>query len=350
MKILFTGCTSKQISEEGDKRAQIKRINDSTILINSIKQLNHEIKRKEVRWGDDLSEYDLAIVGIGSFNSPNYHSILSAMYVIRNARKVILFHEDWKIHDTIKTYKQLITKRNLDYQRNKKWENGGTFYKYANDPNINNEEIYETVEKILNGNFHYIVPGFKWGNKQIIADILQCNVSKIHSIDLTPHVLEIEDIKQRSITTKPSEKYKKYMIATLANHNNLIKKLPVEWQIDFYGSRRIGLKPLPSEKAVYDVMNNYVGILCPEYPHSGSGWFRMRYIYSAFNNNILLLPKADAEALNLPWYSSLEQLNDYELDIIGEMQREAILNNLTTMKEFNENLNNILMEVYNETR
>lgn len=347
MKILFTGSTSKQISHEGDRKAQIKRINDSTILINSLKQLNHVIERRELRWGDDISYYDLAIVGIGSFNSPNYHSILNAMYAIRYSKKVILFHEDWKIHDTIKTYKNLLLKRNLDYQRNKKWKGGNTFYKNANDPKINNEEIYDTVEDILNGKYNYIVPGFKWGDKSIIAKILQCDISKVHSIDLTPHVLEIEDIKQRNITTKPSEKYKKYMIATLANHDNLIKKLPIEWQIDFYGSRRIGLTPLPSEKAVYDVMNNYVGILCPEYPHSGSGWFRMRYIYSAFNNNILLLPKKDAEALNLPWYPNLELFNDNELDNLAEMQKKAILDNLTTLDDFNENLNNIIMKVIN---
>jgi hypothetical protein len=47
----------------------------------------------------------------------------------------------------------------------------------------------------------------------------------------------------------------------------------------------------------------------PEYPHSGSGWFRIRYIYAALQKSIIITSYNDLKALGLP-YKYIEQLNE----------------------------------------
>ena len=61
MKILFTGCTAKQVDDEAYKRARVKRIDDSSIICNSLRKQGYAVDRKTVKWGDDLSEYGLII-------------------------------------------------------------------------------------------------------------------------------------------------------------------------------------------------------------------------------------------------------------------------------------------------
>ena len=72
MKILFTGCTAKQTDDNAWQRARVKRIDDSSIICNSLRKQGYTVDRKKVKWGDDLSDYGLAIVGLGQFGSNNY--------------------------------------------------------------------------------------------------------------------------------------------------------------------------------------------------------------------------------------------------------------------------------------
>ena len=60
MKILFTGSTAKQVCDDAHKRARVKRIDDCSIICNSLRKQGFDIDRKRVEWGEDLSEYGLA--------------------------------------------------------------------------------------------------------------------------------------------------------------------------------------------------------------------------------------------------------------------------------------------------
>ena len=108
MKILFTGATGRQTKDEMGKSA-LDRINDSSIIVNSLRKQGHTVVRKTIEWGEDLSSYDLAIVGIGQFGSFNYKGeIMKSMWALASAKKSLAFHEDWKIDGTIKSFEKAL--------------------------------------------------------------------------------------------------------------------------------------------------------------------------------------------------------------------------------------------------
>ena len=65
MKILFTGCTAKQTDDNAWQRARVKRIDDSSIICNSLRKQGYTVDRKKVKRGDDLAAYGLEIVDRG---------------------------------------------------------------------------------------------------------------------------------------------------------------------------------------------------------------------------------------------------------------------------------------------
>jgi len=340
MKILFTGSTSKQTDDNAFKRAQVKRIDDSTIICESLRKSGNEVIRKEVQHGEDLSSYDIGIVGVGALGSSNYGNIFSALYAIANLKKVIVFHEDWKIKDTIKSFKQSLEKKDVESHIKKKWSSGDNFYSNITD-NIDIKQIYSTMENILDGKYDCLVPSFEWGDKSIIADILQTSIEKINTIDLTPYSLKAFGIEEKQMDVRLRDK--KYMLASLVDHSSWVKRQKLEHDVDYYGCKKLKSPRLDDEKHVFETMNKYWGILCPVYPHAGSGWFRIRYIYSAMNRNILIMDKKDSDALGIDHIAKIDpSWSTDELLQIAEKQRMAIYKHLTTEEDFDRKINSII--------
>ena len=125
MKILFTGSTSKQTDDLAWQRAKVKRIDDSTIICDSLRKQGYIVDRKEIKPGDDISEYDLTIVGLAPIGSPNSNRyIIGALYSIYNSKKVILFYEDWQIKEVVRKFKLMLTNNRFEDRVKNKWSNG----------------------------------------------------------------------------------------------------------------------------------------------------------------------------------------------------------------------------------
>jgi len=341
MNILFTGSTVKQVDEKANSRAKIKRIDDSSIICNSLKKQGHIVTRKLIEINEDISKYDLIIVGIGAFGTPNYKYIFNAMHLINRADNVILFHEDWKIKETMSSYNLVANDfSRVQRYRNKKWSNG--LYIYSNtEDDFSNEDIHNAVKDIVEGKYKYIIPAFNWGDKSIVSDVLQTDVSNINNVDLTPYVLDYYNIKQENVDH--SKKSIKYMLAALGNKEDYVRKLKLYHDVDYYGTSNKNAIILDDEYSVYKKMQEYWGVIVPKYNSAGSGWFRIRYIYSALNKNVLIMPRQDSNALGLDYYEKIEPWAEKEdLLEIAEQQSVSILKHLTTIEQFDEKLNKII--------
>ena len=340
MKILFTGSSPKQYSDLADSRSKITRINDVSIIINSLRKSGHEVIRKRVSPNDDISEFDFVIVGIGSLGSPNYSNMLNAIDVIFRAKKVLIFHEDWKIEGTMKSLKS--SKSKINELLLKKWSSGEYFYTNADLHNA--DELAITFDEILAGKYPVLVPGFKWGNKQIIADILNVPLNFVNSIDLSPYVLEMiyKDVCYSNRNLIPNDRIKGYMLASLSDSRTWVKKQKFTYPVHYFGCKAINAPILNDETEVFEMMNQYQGVLCPSYPQAGSGWFRMRFVYSALNKNLMIMDKADAEALNCTFISKMEDYSDVQCQDLSNEQSQKILSYQTTIKDFDEHLNSII--------
>ena len=338
-KILFTGCTAKQTDDNAWKRARVKRIDDSSIICNSLRKQGYKVDRRKVQYGDDLSEYDLSIVGIGSFGSNNYSGdILNAMYAIYKAKNVIIFHEDWKIDGTMKSIDKMLDDEILDKTISKRWSNGKPFYGGADHPCFDKNIVKEVIRKISNGEYeNALIPAFDWGDKQKVRDILR--VKNIFNVDLTPYVLENWLIPSY---VEPVIKQRKHMLASLVDHRPWVKRNKFKWEVDYFGAKRIETSELlKTELDVFNKCNHYWSILCPEYPHSGSGWFRIRYIYAAISKSILISSNNDFKALNLEPID-FENSKDTELALFAKKQSENILSYMWNKDTFDKRISKIV--------
>jgi hypothetical protein len=320
MKILFTGSTAKQVDDNAWERARVKRIDDSSIICSSLRKQGHIVDRKRIKWGEDLSMYDLAIVGVGCFGSNNYSGdIFNSLYALSSCKNVLVFYEDWKIESNISSFNSMLKKGVIEEAVNKKWSNGSCFYGGVDNENFNIEKAKEIIKNLTNGFYDALIPAFDWGNKEIVRKIIKSK--NIYNIDLTPYVLENWNIDLRP---EIKEKRKEFMLASLVDHRRWVKKCQLRWDVVYYGAKSIkeSIK-LETETDVYNECGKYWGILCPEYPHAGSGWFRIRYIYAALQRSIIFGSDSDLKELGIQW-KRLEFLTDDELKEYAEEQRKAI--------------------------
>ncbi len=342
MKILFTGSTSRQTKDEVSKRA-LDRINDSSIIVNSLRKQGHIVERKSVEWGDDLSSYDLAIVGIGQFGSLNYSGgIFKSIWPLVSAKKVLVFHEDWKIDGTMKSFEKALEPETFQKMLDKRFADGKVFYGGVDHPAFDADQCKAAMHKLISGQFPALIPAFDWGNKQLVRDIIKSK--DIYNIDLTPYVLEHYGIDPNFTQVYP-EKMKRHILASLVDHSAWVKRNKFSWPVDFYGAKSMeGAKQLESEKAVFDTAAEYWGNLCPAYPHAGCGWFRIRYIYSAINKSILIASEKDLDALDIPKHD-IETMNDNELVEYANLQSKQILKWMWTTDKFDQKINEIVLGV-----
>jgi len=339
MKILFTGCTAKQVDDDAYKRARVKRIDDSSIICNSLRRQGYAVDRRKVKWGDDLNEYGLAIVGIGQFGSNNYSGdIFNAIYALKTVKNVLIFHEDWKIDGTMKSWTKMLEQEVFDKSVSKKWSDGRHFYGGVDHPEFDGDAAMEVIRKVAEGEFdHALIPAFDWGDKEKVRDII--NMKNIYNIDLTPYVLENWNI---SLDTPTQPKERKHMLASLVNHQPWVRRNKLKWPVDYFGAKSIKeASQLATETDVFETCGKYWGILCPEYPHAGSGWFRIRWIYAAIQKSVLLSSPKDTEALGLP-VQNIESLSDNELVDYAKLQSDTVLSFMWTKEDFDNKIVDIV--------
>jgi hypothetical protein len=342
MKILFTGCTAKQTDDNAWKRARVKRIDDSSIICNSLRKQGYLVDRRKVKWGDDLSEYGLAIIGIGQFGSNNYSGeIFNVMYALKTVKNVIVFHEDWKIDGTMKSWEKMLDQAVFDKSISKKWSDGRYFYGGVDNPLFNPIEAVEVIRDIVDGKFeNALIPAFDWGDKEKIRDIIKAK--NIYNLDLTPYVLDNWNI---SINTPLQVKERKHMLASIVDHSPWVRRNKLKWPVDYFGAKSIKTAHLlDTETDVFETCGKYWGILCPEYPHAGSGWFRIRWIYAAIQQSILLSSPKDLEALGLP-QKNIEELSDIQLKEYAQTQSSTILSYMWSKEDFDNRIHLVVSEV-----
>jgi len=327
MRILLTGVTGRQTK---DSRISKQKIYDTKLIYEILCDLGHEITWRQTRIDEDWSKYDLAIVALGPAASFNSGNLLNSLWII-NKLPTILHFEDWKISGLLKTYKGCA--ENPEPTLLKTLKDGHYFYANAGDYKDHLNELVSNFQRVLNldkYNHTCIVPGFKWGDKAIVRGCLNSN--NIISFDLTPKVIT------NAFRSKPlfeSEKKKEYFLASLGNHDSWIKKKKLTWPV--YATYRDG--DVDTELGVFRKGEEYWGILAPEYDHSGSGWFRIRFIYSALGNSCMVCSDRDAEQLGAHFYfnrEEFENMSNEQLKQRAEQQRETIKSYETTYDELKE--------------
>lgn len=342
MKILLTGSNSRQC---GTAKITTKRIFDAWNLCQMLKTFA-EVDHIPVTKDTDFSQYDIVVSGFGGLNSFTSGSVLRALYAIGKAKKFIVFLEDWRCPKAVATALKATYADGYDNflkkQFNKQLSNGTYFYDGVENGLIDPKTTWLGIEKIVKNikSCKFLIPAFNWGDKKIVADILGTDAENILHFDQTPYVIE-----QQEIIDVPYDgnRKKKFIYCGLTNQDSWLKKRGISNCTDRFGHSPY--EKLPDEAAVNHKHSEYLGVAIPEYYHSGSGWFRVRYIYGAMAKNVFMLSENDANAIGIKMINDFDAISDEQIKDVAMSIYETVKKWIPTKEETCNNLKNQCLKI-----
>lgn len=342
MKILVTGFTALQC---GSEKRQIYKIDVPAAFVDTLRKHGHDVEWRKVELTeDDFSQYDVAIICVAPITSSNSSKGLGALKALNRIKNVVLFYDDWKLKEVNASWKAVLKQGKKQFH--KKWANGMNFYQNeTEDIEANSDELLVVVNDLFTKgreSWKVLCPMYEWGNKEIIFNqksISFLTKENFNYIDPTPAVIDLE----REVELVP--KVNEWCIASIADHSSWIKKQHLKWPVKYYGCRKLKCERLKTEEDVFNIYKQHWGVLSPEYPQSGSGWFRARFVYAAFAHSVLWCGKKDAQALGLSYQMEpalIELHTAAELSELADKQADELFKHFTTLGKFEEKLINII--------
>lgn len=315
MKILMTGMTSLQagIRETTDEYAS-----PFLMFTKIFNELGHTVEHREVWPGEDLSSYDLALVGIHAFNSIvtiryKYGALWAASQL---PHAVVCDDFAWSdIHHSITNANVYWKCSHLDKSQLERWTAASK----------KSKEI-EAVRKRWASSFDLcLFTMFRWGDRSKITK--KHAVRKILDWDPSPFV---------PVWTKPRnslEIERRWICACLRNRDAWIDSLGLQWPIikrykPWIGEKRIKNPPIwriPEAQLVREEYATTWGNLAYHHPDSaGTGWWRVRFNYVLEQcRTIMVAPEEEVAPLGAPFLitpAEVEDMNDSELQGLAHDQ------------------------------
>lgn len=318
MKILITGFTQRMVNS---LRLRYDYLTSVYILANALRESKHEVDHRAVKFGEDLSSYDLALVGIGPPKSLTARHVHEACWAALKARRVVLYCDDWSI--AVAGGNMMSALRCMP-----QWS------EYMKFNEAEKEIVVAGLSKILAGDYPMLAPMFPWGDH---TKLIKNNLDnlRVYAWDPTPLVKidEITPVEKRIVY---QERKQQWVYATLQDHNDWLKTMNPQWPVCRLGAKSAGDIYYPEA----EVLKNYAtswGVLCPEYKSAGSGWWRVRYHHAAVLGNVLKCGLTDAlsmdfyeHKINGPYayrISEIEKLDTAGLHDLAEWQSNWFFEN-----------------------
>jgi hypothetical protein len=277
MKILITGFTQRMCNSQ---KLRYDYLTSVYILADALRESGHEVDHRAVKFGEDLSSYHLALVGIGPPKSLTARHTHEACWTLLKAKRAITYCDDWSI--AVAGGNMMSALRCMP-----QWSE---FMKFSEPEK---EAVVAGLTKILAGDYPMLAPMFPWGDHTKLVRNNLDNM-RVFAWDPTPLV----NIKLPYFI---SLRQRRWVYATLQDHNDWLKTMNPQWPVCRLGAKSAGDTYYPEA----EVLENYAtswGVLCPEYKSAGSGWWRVRYHHAAVLGNVLKCGLTDA--LSMDFYQS----------------------------------------------
>ena len=266
MKILITGYTSRMVKSP---RTRWDYITFSNLLPLILKEMGHEVDQRVATVGEELAGiYNYAFCGLAPLSSITSGKVPETHFVIDQMRgRCSLFADDWSFCNY---------RSSVEYSL-KRWEGYCKYRKFPYNSDVI-EEFRKQLETLLytrpaGNNPPLLAPMFKWGDHSLLINKgLDVNIV---SVDPSAWV------KFPTVVTLDKEdKKKQWVSATLSDHTPWLRKQGFEFPILHLGSKRLG--PSYTESGVVQSFAESFGSISVGYASAGSGWWRTRYLNSAW--------------------------------------------------------------------
>lgn len=316
MRVLVTGLSPMQCSR--GNRLKYSSVLD--LYVACLRWAGHEVDHREWTPGDDLSRYDVALVGHIPWNSINARHVYTVCDVIGRAHEngvgLVFMVDDWQFRGVYQSVKSLNKDSNRLFtsvkgRTNREWAEFGP----------GRPMVDAVLDAMATRPWPTtLVPAFEWGD---------------HSL-LQPEGIPAREIKYLDPTVfqeytcfraPADERHRTWVLGTLSNQLSWVEKLGLGWPVDYYGTKPSKAEKQLKEPELVQIVAESWGNLCPRYPHAGGGWWRCRYVYSAAARSIMLAEPKEVAPLGdayLQTPEKIEAMTNDQLSELAEAQADAL--------------------------
>lgn len=336
MKILVTGLAPTQCNTSRD-RLKYRPVID--LYVEALRYAGHEVIHRAWAPGGDLSQFDVALVGLIPFNSINARHVYTICDVIGRARAngcgLLFMVDDWKfgaIHGSTtslnKNTDRLFT--SIKGRTNREWAEFGP----------GRPLIDSVMDAMANRRWPTtILPAYGWGDTSKFNAMAAIPTDRIVYLDPSP-------FQTYTFDPVPAEdRQRRWVLGTLSDQRGWISSLGLDWPVEYFGTKPSGAEGVMTEPALVQLTAESWGSMCPPYAHAGSGWWRCRYIYAADTGAVLLANPAEVAPLGDPYLvtpAEVEKMSVAQLTELASAQAATLRSHLWTREQLAETINELL--------
>lgn len=316
-RFLVTGTTPIQV---GSERTALQIVTSTRAVVAALDALGFNVDWRAVTPGEDLEAYAGCLVYLQKSNSIASRYFYGALWTMLKRPDAIIGMDDWQTHTVHAGFKTFA----------RSYERAFRLFDRTGEAEFeaHKDELFAGVKRYadeLPWPHPVIVPVFEGGDVSRL---------RIPSNDVVP--IDPTAFAPR-YPYEATERERAWVQASL-----LVKPPPadVEWPVSFFGNAGTGYGGVgrstvrePQERIpepeLMRVYCRHWGVLSPAHDHSGSGWWRVRYLMAADAGCVLSASRDEARVLGEAYEVAadvryVESLNDLALENLALAQKEAL--------------------------
>jgi hypothetical protein len=335
VKVLVTGVSTRHCNG----RSRTEYANAVPAMIAALTEGGAEVDHRQVEHGEDLSDYDAILLGWTQPNSiaTQPKRLIGASWACQEyLSKIVVYYDDWSAMKCTSGGPKTILRT---WDKRRKW------YEDRIKRPITEEEAHSLLNMMrLFADEHpfkaSLIPAFAWAQDSLTLRAAFNRTANDVLWDPTPFTDILDPIAPAA-----APKEKRWVLATLQNHEEWLKKRALRWPVAQYGrpnergfaglgtGQTTGQELVP-EARIKEVYAASWGVLAPKYP--SPGWWRARFYHSAVAGCVLLPDESDALIMGPEFGLKGWQIEGKSDDALAELaarQRTWILARVTPREE-----------------
>lgn len=320
-RALITGMTATHV---GSTRRPLQIATAGDCWHRALEALGYAVDQRPVTIGEDLTGYAAVLVGFCAPKAIVAQHLLPALWLLGNRPDAVGFLDDWQTREIAAGFRSHAREDRL-------WKL----------PHLRQRDVGQTHRDLIQATAERYRNGRAWPIPLIVCTLGRpgdLDLLRLPSAELVP--LDPSSFWDRYPTPQPAPtKERRWLWASLLKKFEQLEQLQsrAAWPVIAFGARdRVGsgygaagaraLPRRPEPELVPEYARSW-GVITPEHPISGSGWWRVRYLIARDVGSIVVGPPAEAALLG-PSYqleaAAVEALTDDGLAELAAAQRTEL--------------------------
>lgn len=339
MRVLITGMTPTQCGSPG----RFKWLVVPALFAAALRRAGHQVEHRLPAPNEDLTPYDVILMGLvppGSIAARHVYVAMDVIYRAKASGAALLFYvDDWQFDKIMSGCRNKHRQPHGLYTTIK-----GRTYREWGETEEGRSRVALSMQALATRPWPVtLAVAFPWGDHTKL-DKLPAK----KTVYLDPSPLCWSTISQMHDRVTPAEdRTRRWVLASLSNHQQWVRDQSLQWPVEFIGPKQTGATYTLKEHEIVQLVAQSWGTICPPYHHAGSGWWRPRYLYTASTGAVAMPAREDAtylgETYQIPAHA-IEEMNWKDLRELGLAQLEAFTELTWTTDQFVGTLEATLME------